>query len=289
MHALAVLVCFARTQAEQSINIQTKVGMQLKIILPVASLVLLSACVAPQGPYSTNNGVVQKAFDSIGELLGGSSTNGKSNNQGGKMVAINAANVMIEGPHPTDPRWQGKLISETSLYHFFDAHPRRSPSDNWPRVAIRIDDYSETLIPPNSGIAVQYIPQMVGSSQPNIARPLECLKFTAVIWRSPKQSEKIENIVHCNTDIKMSEPTISVGGLTAYKSVMSSASASSGQVRTFGPQSPTRLLPVVTDTDARLYSTGQHLFSSIFAQLGYRGPLDGDPRLWFLNLAQKPI
>lgn len=39
-------------------------------------------------------------------------------------------------PHPTDPRWQGKLISETSLYHFFDAHPRRSPSDNWPRVAI---------------------------------------------------------------------------------------------------------------------------------------------------------
>jgi len=261
--------------------------MRLKIILPLASLVL-SACAA-QGPYNTNNGVVQKAFDSIGELLGGSTRGPGPSSQGGKMVAINAVNVMIEGQHPTDPRWQGKLISETSLYHFFDAHPRRSPSDNWPRVAIRIDDYSETLIPSNAGIGVQYAPQMVGSNQPNIARPLECLKFTAVIWKSPKQSEKIENIVHCNSDIKMSEPTISVGGLVGYKSVMAMPSMSSGQVRTFGPKSPTQLLPIVSDTDARLYSTGQHLFSSIFAQLGYRGPLDGDPRLWFLNLSQKFI
>ena len=30
---------------------------------------------------------------------------------------------------------------------------------------------------------------------------------------------------------------------------------------------------------------GQHLFSSLFSQLGYQGPVDGDQRLWFVNLA----
>lgn len=252
-----------------------------------AGILLLSSCAAT-GPYNTNNGIFQKAADSIGELLGGSSNGPGNSRQGGKMVSINAVNVMIDGPHPTDQRWQGKLISQTPLYHFFDAHPRRSPSDNWPRIAIQVDDYSESLVPTTAGFQTQYAAQMVGSSQPNVARPIECIKFTAVIWRSAKQSERVENVVHCNADIRMSESTLSVGALNLYRSLTALPSTSSGQVRNFGPKPPTKLLPTESQEDIRLYGTGQHLFSSLFTQLGYRGPLDGDPRLWFINLAQKP-
>jgi len=263
-------------------------SLLFKKIAWIISILLLSACVT-NGPYSTNSGIVQRTFDSIGELVGGATRGAGLNSLNGKMVSINSQNVMIEGTHPTDARWKGKLIAETSLYHFFDAHPRRSPGDYWPRVAIRIDDYSETLIPENAGIQIQYSAQMVGSTQPNVARPVECIKFTAVIWKSPKQSEKIENVVHCNADIKMNEAVVNVGALNNYRSINSPVSMSSQQVRSFGPKSPAKLLPVLTTTDARLYTTGQHLFSSLFIQMGYRGPLDGDPRVWFLNLSKNSI
>lgn len=250
-----------------------------------ASTSLLASCAVPS-PNGDGHAYVHKTLDSIGGFLGGAYNGAGGSAQGGKMVSINAANIMIEGPHPSDSRWQGKLISQTSLYHFFDSHPR-GPGENWPRIAIRIDDYSETLVPANSGIEMQYMSQMPSSSQPNVARPAECIKFTAVIWKTSKQSERIENVVHCNADIRMNEATLSVGALTNYASLMSPASVSSGQVRTFGPKSPSKLLPDYTQQDNRLYTTGRYLFGSLFTQLGYRGPLDGDPRLWFINLAQK--
>jgi hypothetical protein len=254
----------------------------------IFSVLLLSACVA-NGPYNTNNGIVQKAFDSFGELIGGATKGAGPSSQSGKMVSMNSQNIMIEGTHPTDARWQGKLIAQTSLYHFFDAHPRRSPSDYWPRIAIRIDDYSESLVPENTGVDLQYSAQMVGSTQPNVARPLECLKFTAVIWMSPKQSERIENVVHCNADIKMGDMVMSVGALNNYRSTFSPISMSSQQVRSFGPKSPSKLVPDSTRSDIRLYTQGQHLFSSLFSQMGYRGPLDGDPRVWFVSLSKNSI
>lgn len=257
-------------------------------ILGLASPLLLASCALPD-QNSTEHAAIQKTLDSIGGFLGGTNTGASGNAQDGKMVTINAVNIMIDGPHPSDPRWQGRLISQTSLYRFFDAHPRRSPSDYWPRIAIRVDDYSETLIPKTTGMEVKYMSQMPGASEPNIARPLECIKFTAVIWKTPKQSERIESVVHCNADIRMNEPTLSVGALHNYASLMSPTSMSSGQVRNFGPKSPGKLLPDYSQDDIRLYTTGQHLFSSLFTQLGYKGPLDSDPRLWFINLAQKPV
>lgn len=251
-----------------------------------ASTSLLVSCAVP-GQNGDGHDAIQKTLDSIGGFFGGPNNGAGGSLQSGKMVSINAANIIIDGPHPSDSRWQGKLISQTSLYHFFDSHPRRGPSDYWPRIAIRIDDYSETLVPATGGVEIKYMSQMPGSSQQNIARPIECIKFTAVIWKTPKQSERIENVVHCNADIRMNEATLSVGALTDYASLMSPASMSSGQVRNFGPKSPSKLFPDYTEQDNRLYTTGRYLFGSLFTQLGYRGPLDGDPRLWFINLAQK--
>jgi hypothetical protein len=233
--------------------------------------------------------MVQDAFASLSKMLSGSPLGGGNGNaQGGKMVSVNGVNIMIEGPHPADARWQGKTLAETPLYHFFDKHPRSSPGQYFPRVAIRIDDYSESLTTANTGPDVQYLVH-AGDSQPNIARPAECLRMTAVIWTTPKQSQRIENIVHCNADIRMTDSLMSLGALNSYRTATSPFSMSSEQVRTFGPKSPSMLLPVLTQSDAKLYATGQFLFSSLFAQMGYRGGLDGDPRAWFLNLSKNSI
>lgn len=259
----------------------------------LALSLLLAACTMPQtnsnGASVASGGIVQDTLSSIGKMFNTNALSGVSgNSQGGKMVAINGLNIMIDGPHPTDPRWQGKTISETPLYHFFDKHPRSAPGQYFPRVAIRIDDYSDSLTTANTGPDVQYLVH-AGDSQPNIARPAECLRMTAVIWTTPKQSQRIENIVHCNEDIRMTDSLMSLGALNSYRAVTSPFSMSSEQVRTFGPKSPSILLPVLTQADAKLYATGQFLFSSLFAQMGYRGGLDGDPRVWFVNLSKNSI
>lgn len=248
----------------------------------------LSGCAAPQKGTSEHT-AIQNTINSVGALLGGkpAATPGAPATpapqaQGGQMVLINGINIMVDGPRPTDARWAGKRINETPLNRFFEAHPIRRPGDYWPRIGIRVDDYSESLL---SDSNLKHTNQLSGSMVANVARPLECIKFTAMVWMSEKQSQRIDGVVHCNSDIKSGESVLSTGALRMYRTVMAPISISSEQVRTLGPRMPAKLLPDTTQDDSALYSNGQHLFSSLFTQLGYRGPLDGDQRLWFVNLA----
>ncbi len=247
--------------------------------------IALAGCAAP-GSGTPVHDAIQKSVDTLGGMLGGGTPSASAAATAaaadGKMVAINGINIMVDGTHPADARWQGKTIASTPLNHLFDVHPIRRPGDYWPRVAIRIDDYSETLVgPPN----FRFTTQLPNSTTRNVARPTECLKFTAMVWTSEKQSQRIDNVVLCNTDIKSTDSVLSTGALRNYRNTMGPVSISSEQVRSFGPRVPTQLLPQDDMTDVQLYSNGQFLFSSLFTQLGFRGPLDGDQRLWFVNLA----
>lgn len=258
----------------------------------VGALIAISAlagCAAPkQG--SPEHTAIQSTINGVGAMLGGkpasTASNAPSNpapqSQGGQMVLINGINIMVDGPRPSEARWQGKRIGETTLNRFFDSNPIRKPGDYWPRIGIRIDDYSESLLSVSN---LKHTNQLSGSAVANMARPLECIKFTAMVWMSERQSQRIDGLVHCNSDIKSGESVLSTGALRMYRTVMAPISISSEQVRTLGPRVPSKLLPDTTQDDLTLYSNGQHLFSSLFTQLGYRGPLDGDQRLWFVNLA----
>ena len=250
----------------------------------------LAGCVVPQKGTSEHT-AIQNTINGVGALRGGkpaatpnTTTTPSPQTQGGQMVLINAINIMVDGPRPTDSRWQGKRINETPLNRFFESHPIRRPGDYWPRMGIRVDDYSESLLSESN---LKHTNQLSGSMVANVARPLECIKFTAMVWMSEKQSQRIDGVVHCNSDIKSDESVLSTGALRRYRTVMAPISISSEQVRTLGPLVPSKLLPDTTQDDLTLYSNGQHLFSSLFTQLGYRGPLDGDQRLWFVNLAGK--
>ncbi|CAH0228890.1 hypothetical protein SRABI118_02415 [Massilia sp. Bi118] len=202
----------------------------------------------------------------------------------GKMASINAVNVMIEEAHPAEPRWAGKRIQETPLAGLFVRHPIARPGDYWPRVSIRIIDYSDTLVSePN----LRYQTQMPGSTTPNLARPPECIKFDAVIWTSNKKSQNVDGVALCNGDLKADGSRLTMGALRNYRSLMAPVSISSEQVRTAGPRVPSQLIPFDTPEARALYGNGGYLFGEMFLAMGYRGPLDGDQRLWFVNLANK--
>lgn len=260
----------------------------------------LAAC-AQSGQLQQQS--LQGAFNAVGAMMGnkpanavpggtsstgrpeGSASGAAADPQLGRMVQINGVNVMIDGPRPTDPRWAGKPLRETVLYKFFEKHPASRPGEYFPRVGIRIDDYSESLARDDQS---KYLLQMNPSMHPNVARPPECLKFSAVIWMSEKQSQKVDNVVLCNADIHTGEQFLSRGALQNYASYVTAPfSISSEQVRTMGPRVPLHLLPQDTSEDTTMYWTGQHLFSALFVQTGYRGPLDGDQRMWFVNLSKK--
>jgi hypothetical protein len=264
----------------------------MKHFIQTCALIAISAlagCAAPKNGTPEHT-AIQNTINGVGALLGGkpaATPNTPATTslqaQGGQMVLINGINIMVAGPRPSDARWQGKRISETQLNRFFESHPIRRPGDYWPRIGIRLDDYSESLL---SDSNLKHTNQLSGSMVANVARPLECIKFTAVVWMSEKQSQRIDGVVHCNLDIKSGESVLSTGALRMYRTVMAPISISSEQLRSLGPRVPSKLLPDTTQDDLTLYSNGQHLFSSIFTQMGYRGPLDGDQRMWFVNLAE---
>lgn len=202
----------------------------------------------------------------------------------GTVVAINGVLIAVEAPRPTDPRWAGKRISETPLLGYFAAHPSTRPGQYFPRLAIRIDDYSETLLEPMSN--TRHLADPSGRGTP---RPQECLKFDAALWTSDKQRQDFPGLVLCSSDIHHGEDVMTQGALKNYaNNIYAPISISSDQLRTMGPREPAKLLPNFASDDIQLWSNGQALFSSMFVQLGYRGAIDGDQRLWFVNLAAKP-
>lgn len=202
----------------------------------------------------------------------------------GKMASINAINIMVEEPRPTDRRWSGKRLQDTPLAGLFARHPSSRPGDYWPRVSIRILDYSETLVSESS---LRFQTQLPGSLAPNVGRPDECLKFDAVIWTAEKKSQKVDGVVLCNGDLKADGTRLTMGALRNYRTLMAPTSISSEQVRGAGPRVPAQLIPLDSREAIALYGNGGYLFGEMFLAMGYRGPLDGDQRLWFVNLVNK--
>lgn len=259
-----------------------------KIILRACAALSLAAALAGCANQPAGANPLQGAIDAIGAGLAGKPA-GASAQVGsqvlgapasGSVVVINGILVAVDGPHPTDPRWAGKLIKDTPLFHFFNAHPQGRPGEYFPRIGIRIDDFSQSLVSDN--VVTRHLNGTPGAAP----RDNECIKFTAVIWMSDKQSQKIDNVVLCSSDIGAHDGYMTQGALKNYRNnVYAPVSISSMQVRTLGPREPQKLLPDFTPADVALYGNGQHLFSSLFSQLGYQGPVDGDQRLWFVNLA----
>lgn len=257
-----------------------------KIVLRACAFLALATALA--GCANQQGGGVganpfQGALNAIGAGLsgnGGTQQAAQAAPASGKVVVINGILIAVDGEHPTDPRWAGKQIKDTPLFHFFNAHPQSRPGEYFPRVGIRIDDYSQSLISDN------VITKHLNASPGAVPRDNECIKFTAVIWMSEKQSQKLDDVVLCSSDISSKDGYMSQGALKNYRSAgYAPVSISSMQVRTLGPREPQKLLPDFTPGDIALYGNGQHLFSSLFSQLGFNGPVDGDQRLWFVNLA----
>ena len=256
----------------------------LRAFAALSFAAVLSGCAAQQGGGSAQ-GAFQGAINAIGAGLAGNASGTAQSPAAaaptsGKVVVINGILIAVDGEHPTDPRWAGKQIKDTPLFHFFNAHPISRPGEYFPRIGIRIDDYSQTLVSDN------VITRHLNASPGATPRDNECIKFTAVVWVSEKQSQKFEGVVLCSSDISSKDGYMSQGALKNYRNnVYAPVSISSMQVRTLGPREPQKLLPDFTPADVALYGNGQHLFSSLFSQLGYQGPVDGDQRLWFVNLA----
>jgi len=196
----------------------------------------------------------------------------------GKVVVINQRLIAVDGEHPSDPRWAGKQIKDTPLFNFFDSHPISRLGEYFPRIGIRIDDYSQSLVSEDVPLYRRFN-GMPGA----VPRALECIKFTAMVWMTEKQSQRIDNVVLCSSDISSKDGYVSKSLLQLYKNMNGPLTISSMQVRTLGPRVPERLLPYFTSADQELYEQGQYLFASLFGQLGYQ--VDRDQRLWFVNLA----
>ena len=267
----------------QIIKMMTISRILSAVLLPLSSLVL-SACASlgPGQPSSAGPDVqLQQAINTLGTMLGGAApvsaaanhrtiTSAASGTEGMLMI-INGAKVIVDGPPPTDPRWRGKLIEDTPLYKLFERNPLSSPGNNWPRVSIHIDDYSDSL----ANASTDYV---------SVPHPPECIKFTAVIWASKKKSQKVEGVVLCNVHLKSTDRYLSLGALRTYHSSFGPAyTDTSGQVRSAGPLIPKRLVPIATSEDNRFYQNGGYLISSLLIKTGFQGPIDGDSRLWFIN------
>lgn len=261
-----------------------------RVLIFAAAISALSGCAA-QSDGSLAQPNFKGALDAFGSALNkpaGSqpSPAGASPAQDGvgKIAVINAQNVVVEASRPSDPRWAGKRVAETPLAGLFTRHPIARPGDYWPRVSIKIVDYSESLIAPQG---IRYQRQLPGSMSPDIARPPECIKFDAVIWSSDKKSQKVDGVVLCNGDLKFDGDRLTMGAMRNYRNLMAPVSISSEQIRTAGPRVPAKLLPLDNADAISLYGNGGYLFADLFLQMGYRGPLDGDQRLWFVNFANK--
>src|SRR5476649_1364989 len=255
--------------------------------IALLSAALLAGCANQSG--ASAHDAIQGAVNAIGASLAGkpggatAAAPGGGVTVGGKVVVINGILISVDGEHPSEPRWAGKQIKDTPLFHFFEQHPISRPGEYFPRIGIRIDDYSPSLVADT--VSTKHT---IGISSAT-PRPLECIKFTAMVWMSAKLSQKVDNVVLCSSDISSKDGYMTMGALRNYASTLyAPISISSMQLRTLGPREPEKLLPNFTAADVALYGQGQHLFSSLFSQLAYQGPVDGDQRLWFVIWRRQP-
>lgn len=91
-----------------------------------------------------------------------------------------------------------------------------------------------------------------------------------MVWMSEKQSQQIDGIVYCNSDIKSGESVLSTGARRMYCTVMVPISISSEQGKTLGPRVPSKLLPDTTQDDLTLSERATPVFILVYP--------DGVPR-----------
>ncbi len=251
-------------------------------IAALAASLLLNACANQNIDLAQ---MVKQISAPLGNQGEGQTGNAPATGGNGKQVIIDNTPVWVEGTPPSDPRWTGTPLRETKLADLFRKNPQGNCVECWPRVAITIKDYSESLM---IGSPI-YLPHTNNA----VFRKPECLKFDAEIWYSAKSSEKIKDIVLCNAHIKASDHTYTRSQMGQFHLIMARAgTGNTGEIRTAGPKPPHRLLAIESDEDYALWDHGFYLFGNFFNVTGYQGLryLDGilDDRVWFVNLSAKP-
>lgn len=267
----------------------------LQAAVAMVCAALLTACAAPP-PGSLEHKQIQGAINGLGKVLSGvipvqtAAAGGpqSANPAGiappgqGEVVVMDGVVIAISGGRPADARWSGVALRETPLMGIFKDNPLGNCSPCYPRVAIRIKDYSESLRTLPLSLYAQ------GMAQP-IPRPPECVKFDAKIWRSPAKSEDVNNVLVCNGLIQKDDGNWARMHMRNFD-LSVAKSPHTQEVRTMGPKAPYRLLGNNTKADKDLWNNGFHLFGNLFLLTGYQGArqIDNipDDRMWFVNLAE---
>jgi len=246
---------------------------------------MLAGCAAQGGDARQ---ALQGAVNGLGKMLGApppGQAGGQGPAAGGDLIGIDNVPIRIGGARPADPRWAGTPLRESKLMGLFVGKPSGDCHPCYPRVAIVVTDYSETLLTKGSAL------NWPGNPNPPPPRPDECVKFDATLWTDAKHSELLRNILLCNADIQKADKVYS-------RTNMQDFDASFGrpphtyEVRTTGPKAPYRLLALDTKADSALWANGFYLFGNLFVLTGYQGgrQMAGvmEDRMWFVNVAEKP-
>lgn len=249
---------------------------------------LLAACAVP-APGTAEHAQIQGAIDGVGKLLAAATGGGQLGQSGalagqrasGDVILIDNVPVAVGAGAPKDPRWSGTPLRDTPLHNIFASAPLGNCSPCYPRVAITIKDFSETLL---SLQAKPYI-KGVWDTPP---RPPECVKFDARIWRSPTKREDLKDILVCNGTMQKTDKVFAKVQISKFDASFA-RSPHTQEVRTLGPKPPYRLLGNNTREDLDLWSNGFYLFGNLFVLTGFQGlrQIEGvpDDRVWFVNLA----
>jgi hypothetical protein len=203
---------------------------------------------------------------------------------GGAIGILDNVSIRVDAPRLTDPRWAGTPVRESKLNGLFVGKPMGNCNPCFPRVAITIKDYSETLVTERISLTIP------GTTMKNPPRPDECVKFDATVWITAKSSEFLKNIVICNAFIKPTDIIYSQNAMNHYEAA-TGRSPNTNEIRTTGPKSPARLLDVARPVDEALWRNGFYLFGNTFGLMGYQGVRQWEgvmeDRLWFVNMAKK--
>lgn len=256
-----------------------------------ALTIFLTACAVPP-TGSPEHRLVQGAIDGLGKALSGAlpaqagaeagpPATGAGSTGRGEVVLTDNVPIAIGGGKPADPRWSGVPLRETPLMGIFKDSALGNCSPCFPRVAIKIKDYSESL----STQAVSTYVKGVWEPGP---RPPECIKFDAKIWRSSSKSEEVNNVLVCNGLIQKADGNWARLHMRNFD-LSVAKSPHTQEVRSMGPRAPYRLLGSNTKGDNNLWTNGFYLFGNLFLLTGYQGlrQIDNipDDRMWFVNLA----
>ena len=164
-----------------------------------------------------------------------------------------------------------KKIRDTSLNDLFNADA--AINSDYPHVAITITDYSDRIV----GRGMNLTSEM----QRN-----DCIMFDAVIWRTAKQREDINDVIYCVSDgIK----GFMRGAFDGAFRFASTTNANTGQRGTTGPLPPANIYPRGVEDDRLLDGPGYALMGNILMAMGFDFTYGGNTgRVWVVSTTNKP-